>query len=470
MGSKTKFYADLMAFNSEVTGSCTLCSVRFPDDVHVRFLVDCGMFQEKANESMNRSLEFNPDSIDFVLVTHSHVDHIGRLPLLVKQGYRGPIYASKEVTNFLMGPALADCQGVLAASCTVRSLPPLYSEKDVSDTLHLTQGMDYFEEWSPHERIKVTFFQNGHVPGAVIVFVRIKYDNYENINLLFTGDYNNKNSFFSARKLPEKITSLPITVVEEATYGTTDSSECQPSFENRFKEVLSEYYNILLLAYSFGRTQEILYKLKCMQQSGLLSTDIPIYLDGKLGIKYTHIFPKLDISERTKDFLPENFHFVAKSERDELMATRERKIIITSSGTGSYGPAQYYLPFFLPNKTSYVAFTGYTPKNTLGSKLQEIADGTSLRVGGIVVTKRAKVEYFTEFSAHAKADVLVDFLKDFTNLKLVLINHGEPEKKLAFAERVKKEVNPKMVGVLDREYWFRIDQYGYVKSVTTKFI
>ncbi|MBQ9280224.1 MAG: MBL fold metallo-hydrolase [Clostridia bacterium] len=468
MGSKTKFYADLMSFNSEVTGSCTLCSVRFPDEVRVRFLVDCGLFQERSNESLNKSLEFNPDSIDFVLVTHSHVDHIGRLPLLVKYGYRGPIYASNEVANHLMGPALSDCQAVIAASTAVKSVAPLYSEKDVSNVLHLTEGKDYFDEWSPHERIKVTFFQNAHVLGAVIIFVQIKYEN-DAINLLFTGDYNDKNSFFCARKLPERITSLPITIIEESTYGTTDSSECQPIFEERFKEVLSEYYNILLLAYSFGRTQEILYKLKCMQQSGSLPTDIPIYLDGKLGIKYTHIFPRLNISERTKDFLPENFHYVEKSARDELMSTRERKIIITSSGTGSFGPAQFYLPHFLPNKTAYVAFTGYTPRNTLGHRLQNTPDGTTLKVGGVVVTKRAKIEYFNEFSAHAKADVLVNFLKDFTNLKLVLINHGEPETKLAFAERVKREVNPKMIGILDRDYWFRVDQYGYVKSVTTKF-
>ena len=469
MGIKTMNYMDIMAFNSEVTGSCTLCNVRFPDDVHVRFLVDCGMYQERANDDMNRQLEFNPDSIDFVLVTHTHVDHIGRIPFIVKRGYRGPIYASSDAAGYLMKPALEDCQRVLQANAAVKAMPPIYDERDVEETMQLVRGMPFFEEWSPHERIKVTFFQNAHVPGAVIILVQTKYEGYESINTLFTGDYNDKNNFFKARQLPDRVRKIPITIVEESTYGITDSEDDEVKFEERIVEMLKTKVDILLLAYSFGRAQDVLYKLKCMQDNGIISTDIPIYLDGRLAQKYTRIFPKLNISERMKEFLPENLMFVDKEERENIISSKEQKIVVTSSGTGSYGPAQFYLPYFLANPNAYIAFTGYTPENTLGNKLQAVPIGCTVKVGGILVKRRAEIEYFSEFSSHARADVLLGFLSKFEDIKLVLVNHGEPATKFAYAEKVEREVNPKRVGILDRDYWFRIDAYGFVKSVSTKF-
>jgi len=470
MGKKIKFYADIMAFSSEVTGSRNLCSIRFPDGEHIRFFVDYGMFHEKENDWLNHKLEINPESIDFVLVTHSHVDHIGSLPLLVKRGYTGPIYASNDVANFLIRPALKDCQSVLADSARIKSVAPIYSEKDVDNTLEHVIGVRMLEEWSPMDRIKITFFQNAHVPGAAIILVRAMYKGYGSINLLFTGDYNDKNTFFTARKLPKRVTSLPITVIEEATYGTTDSTECKAIFEERLSKQIKKGKEILLLAYSFGRTQEILYKLKCMQYSGKLSTSIPIYLDGKLGMKYTKIFPMLEISDRMKDFLPENLHFVNKNERESIVSSKESKIVITSSGTGSFGPAQTYLPYFLAKKNAYIAFTGYTPKDTVGEKLKSIPNKSSVKVGGMLVTKNAEIEYFNEFSAHAKADVLLNFLKEFQKINLLLINHGETDVKLEYAKRVKEETSLKAIGILDREYWFRVDQYGFVRNGTIKFM
>ena len=325
------------------------------------------------------------------------------------------------------------------------------------------------EEWSPVEGVKVTYFQNAHVPGAAIILVRAMYRGFGSINLLFTGDYNDKNTFFSARKLPKRVTSLPVTIIEESTYGTTDSSECEPIFEKKLASVIKQRKEILLLAYSFGRTQEILYKLKCMQHNGSLPESIPIYLDGKLGTKYTKIFPMLSISERMKDFLPENIHFVGKHERESIILSSGPKIVVTSSGTGSFGPAQTYLPHFLGKRNAYVAFTGYTPKNTLGDKLKELSYGAPVKVGGILVNLLAELEYFNEFSAHAKSDVLLKLLSEFSNINLVLINHGETDTKLAYAETVKEVINPRMVGILDRDYWFRVDQYGFVRNGSANF-
>ena len=136
---------------------------------------------------------------------------------------------------------------------------------------------------------------------------------------------------------------------------------------------------------------------------------------------------------------------------------------------GSYGPAQVYIPEYITNKNALIHFTGYTAEGTLGYELKNAEVGDIVEVAGLLLKKGAQVEYTTEYSAHAKADEMIDFLKQFTNLKLILINHGELSTKNIFAERIVKEVEPKRVGVLGKEYFFRVNQYGLVKTLATKF-
>ena len=469
LGSKSKFCVDIMAFNSKVTGSCNLCSVRFPDGDRVRFLVDCGMYQEVDTKGMNSTMEFKPETIDFVLVTHNHVDHIGRLPLLVKNGFSNPIYATNETANYLMRLALTDTLSVLTESAKVQGIQALYREEHVDKVLSLLKPVDFMTEIRPHKKIRVLFMRNGHTVGSAMILVQFVCHGCDGINLLFTGDYNNKNVFFDVPPLRKWITQLPITVIQESTYGTTDTQIDDVRFDDKISQVAQEGKNIVLLAYSFGRTQEVLYRLKRLQEQGKLSVDIPIYLDGKLGTKYTTVYPSLDIKEEMKDFLPENFVFpIGKDERMDVIQSKSQKIIVTSSGNGSYGPAQLYLPQFLPRNDTFIAYTGYTPVGTVGAAMKDAKTGSMVKTGGVVVTKQAEVEYFTEFSGHAKADALIEFLKQFEKLKLVLVNHGEPETKLEYAGRVEKEINVESVGVLDRDYFFRIDSNGLIRSIPAK--
>jgi len=136
---------------------------------------------------------------------------------------------------------------------------------------------------------------------------------------------------------------------------------------------------------------------------------------------------------------------------------------------GSYGPAQIYIPEYVERKSTLIHFTGYTAKGTLGRKLMDAQQGEVTEISGIMVTKNATVKNTIEYSAHAKADEMIDFLNQFTNLRFVILNHGEEQTKLRFAERVMKQTNAKHVGILNREYFFRVNPYGYVKSMTTKF-
>jgi len=155
--------------------------------------------------------------------------------------------------------------------------------------------------------------------------------------------------------------------------------------------------------------------------------------------------------------------------KSPILKDNNKKIILTTSGMGSYGPAQTYIPEYISREGALIHFTGYTAEGTMGNRLKEAKNGDAVEVGGLLVKKKADVEYTTEYSAHAKADEMIEFLKQFKNLKLVLINHGEAETKETFAKRIVEEVNTKNVGLLGRQYFFRVDSYGLVKTLSTKF-
>lgn len=472
MGSKSRFHVDIMDVHDKVTGSCHLCVVMYPNGEKLKFIVDCGLFQQEEGDELNKKLLFNADEIEFCMVTHNHVDHTGRLPLLVKNGFNGRIYATETTCN-LLPEALNDSFSVLKGRAKSSGNLPIYGEEHVAQAVALCDPCEYDHTIEITENIRVNFFENDHLPGAALILVRIAYPGEENINLLFTGDYNNKSVFQNDVNIPSWVLDLPLTVIQESTYGDTNSEDIEPCFNRNLLNAIEQGWTVLAPVFSLGRSQEILYRLKCLQVAGLLDVNIPIYLDGKLAIRYTNMYLKglVGIREDMMDFLPENFQFVDKPIRNVLLnEDNSCKIILTSSGMGSYGPARTYIPAFLGRQKMLIHFTGYTAVGTMGRKIKDTPDGEIVSVGGLLVKKRAKVEYTSEFSAHAKADVMIDFLKQFSNLKLVLVNHGEPDVKEAFAKRILKEVDTKAVGVLNRENVFRIGPWGLEKTIPTKFI
>ncbi len=470
MGSKERFYADVMAMHPEVTGSCNLVVVKLPNGETIRFVVDCGLFQEKEYEDLNHTLPFEAENVDFCLVTHNHVDHIGRLPFMVKEGFFNKIYAT-ETTCKLLPLSLYDSLKVLKDVSKRKNRSFLYKERDVEKTLNLLEPCKYGETIYTSKNVKVTFLKNGHLIGAALILVQISYPECEDINLLFTGDYHCKNLFFDVDPIPEWILDLPLTVIQESTYGNMDTDEMHACFKENILNCIKDGGTVVAPVFSLGRSQEILYELKCMQDEGALSKEVPIYLDGKLAIRYTNLYLKdeLDIKENMRHFLPENLSFVSKTERRGILQDTECKIILTTSGMGSYGPAQVYIPEYITRKNALIHFTGYTAEGTLGSRIKNTEIGQTVEIGGIVVKKQATVEYTTEFSAHAKADQMIEFLRQFRDLKLVLVNHGESEVKDIFAHRIAREVETKRIGLLGREFFFRINPYGLVRSLSTKF-
>ena len=232
-----------------------------------------------------------------------------------------------------------------------------------------------------------------------------------------------------------------------------DSYEVTSCFKQNVLKCLEHGGTVVAPVFSLGRSQEILYEVKCMQDDGSLDVNVPIYFDGKLGIRYTTLYLKdgLDIKEDMKNFLPKNLTFVDKVNRGEDLTSTMTKIILTTTGMGSYGQAQVYIPEYF------------------GARLKEAEVGTAVQIGGTLVKKYAQVEYTTEYSAHAKADEMIDFLKKFKKLKLVLVNHGEANTKQIFAERIINEVDTERVGILGSGYFFRVNHEGLIKSLSTKF-
>ena len=469
---KQFFYADVIAYHSEVTGSCIKVSVKSKNkEENACFIVDFGLFQEQKYNEMNEKMPFDAEEIDFAIITHNHVDHTGRLPFLVKNGFKNKILTT-SITKKLIEPALTDSCKVLGDIAKRNHQNPLYELKDVRKTMDLICGYDYEEEINVKNNIKIIFYKNGHLLGSALVLVQISSIYYEqDINIVFTGDYKKDNIFLDIPQIPNFVTQLPVCIIQESTYGTTNSKDVEKVFEKNIYNAVKSNKDIVIPVFSLGRSQEIAYVLRKMQEENLIPKNYPIYLDGPLTFKYTKIYleENVGIKEEMKNFLPYGLKFINSDNREIVLKKEGPKIVLTSSGMGSYGPAQMHIPAVLARKNGLIHFTGYMAENTLGRRLKDTKNGEAVSVGGVTIKKRGEVQYTTEFSSHAKADEMIEFLNKFKNIKIILLNHGERDTKIAFAGRILEAVNAKDIGILGEEYAYRINPYGLVKVLPKIF-
>lgn len=472
-GVRTIWYIDVRCYHHGVTGSCIRITIHYSDGTKFRILVDFGIYQgetEVINKILTYNDSVNPDKIDAVLLTHTHLDHDGALPLFVKNGYTKKIYMCVP-TSIVLPISLEDSYNVMRHVCKTRKCPMLFNEKDIYQVLNQAVACEFEKSFNINPNIKVTFFNNGHLVGSSIILVQVSDPCGEHINLLFTGDYKNDNTFLDLKPLPDWVYNLDnLTIVTESTYGDTNSADIEHVWAKNIEEACKNNNVIVIPAFAQGRMQELMYNVKLLQEKGTIPNNYIIELAGKTGIKYTFAYASnyktLGFKENMHNFFPRNLHIVdSKTPMSISYDNKKPRIIITTSGMGNFGPANSYIPEMLPNPNAVIHFTGYMAEGTLGRKLQETELGQSVLIkGSMNIPRRAKVFSTSEFSSHAKADELIEFINRFTP-RAVLVNHGEPDVKAKFAKRIAENTKTRKVGILGNGFVYRINPYGIVKAV-----
>ena len=458
MGKKTRFYADVQSLQDSVTGSNSLVTVSYPDGTKETFLVDFGMYQGLAEqEEKNRTIGFKPEKLAAIILTHAHVDHCGRIPMLYKYGATCRTFMTNDTLK-VSEKLLRNTESIIASS-----QDPIYGNADLERALKEFRACDYEDFINITENIKVMFIQNQHIQGASAVYVVISYPGEEDITILFTGDYNLVNDFSSKRTtIPSDILKKRLSMmVLESTYGSRKKENVEKGlFKREIEELVANEKTVIIPAFAFGRYQVVLWNLRQLEEEGALG-DTPIFMDGGLGIELTYLWQYLETVE-IKDFIPKRATVV--EDRRQVMASKTPKIIVTTSGMGNFGPARWYIPQFISEKSAAIYLTGYTSPDSVSRRVLEAQEGEFVMTSGIVRKKYATVKWTGEFSSHAGMDGLIDLVKPFCRIGLLLLNHGEDESKDSLSRSCFQLSNVKDVGIVDGKTDFRICSYGLVKT------
>ena len=440
IGKTEGFYVDVYARHKGVTGSCFLNSVHWPDGKNVRFLVDAGATQGKDNNGFyNSFFPFNTGKISFIILTHGHHDHQGLLPVVVRQGFHGPIFTHYATAN-LMTVSLYDSCKIAEPFTNV----PLCTQNEVEKTLDLVVGCTTKKIMKPDKNIRIVFYTNGHLVGAVLTLVVISCPGEEDINLIYTGDYKDNNIFFNVEMPPKQVRELNISAFFcESTYGDVDSTNSmfEKCLEKNTVQALREGKTVIYPAFAQGRYQEVLYHIKMWKKKGIIPESTPVFADGGTShdFKSMYMYQELGIKKLMKNFVPKGTRFVPKSRerqsyRKDIMDISSPKIIIAPGGMGSYGPIKTYIDYYLSKSDALIHMLGYCSPDSKGYQLLNTPRGETVSYNGRNHTIACDIKKTAEMSGHAQRNKLLNLIKWFPNTQSIVINHGDEETKTKFRE------------------------------------
>lgn len=436
----------------EVTGSCHILRV----NGHT-ILLDCGLFQGKRSDvqKKNAQLPVDPRTISAVLLSHAHIDHAGRLPFLVNEGYKGPIHAT-TATRDLCEVMLADSAHIqekdaeFLARRKKQHADPLYGTKDVTRTLELMKGTRYGRVVEVAPGVKATFMDAGHILGSASLMIECTEGN-RTVRLAFSGDIGRAGlPIIRDPVVPERAD----VVIMESTYGNRDhpsTAGAMDALAKVVRETAARGGKVLIPAFAVGRTQELVYDLHQLALRGEIPR-IPIVIDSPLATKATDVFTKnaalFDDDEpfvrSHRDSLFE-FPLLRFTESvEESMALDSQPgpaVVIAASGMAESGRILHHLLHGASEPRNTILVVGFMAEHTLGRRIVE--KQPMLKVFGDEVPLRAQVEVISGYSAHADRNELRQWIlgarEQSKALRNVWLVHGEPEAQDTFSATLTKD-------------------------------
>ena len=427
-----------------VTGSRT-----WFDTGKTQILIDAGLFQGRRELRLRNwsPLPVDLGVLDAIVLTHAHVDHSGFLPLLVRRGWRGPVYATPgtiELCKILL-PDSGRLQEDEAETANRRSssrhhpAQPLYGEADAEACLELFVPLEFGDERRIGRDVTASLQPAGHIVGSAIVELRAG-----GRSIVFTGDLGRPNDpLLVAPEAPRRADYL----ILESTYGNRETEN--PLVRDQLAEIvrrtISRGGRLLIPSFAVGRTQLVLFHLQRLKESRLIP-DVPIFVDSPMATKAGRVLGGEDVrlSEGSCALVGAVAEYVGDIEdHRRLRASHHPCIIISASGMASGGRVVSHLEDLLPHSRNTVLFVGYQASGTRGAELVMGADG--VRIFGEWVPARAEIDVLHGLSAHADASELFDFLSTFAEPpRLTFLNHGEPDALSAQKERIEKRLGWKV--------------------------
>lgn len=435
----------------EVTGSCTLVEA-----CGKRFLVDAGLEQGR-DVYENAPLPLLPGDIDFILLTHAHIDHAGRIPYLYKLGFRGPVYCT-NATRELCSIMLLDSAHIQEFEAEWKNrkgkrsgdapVEPLYTVEDAANALTQFEGSAYGESFQPCPGITVCFSDVGHLLGSASIRLTVE-ENGESLVVLFSGDIGNTDQPIIKDPSPMDAADY---VIMESTYGDRLHGP-KPDYVKELAQIIQETFdrggNVVVPCFAVGRTQEMLYFLREIKQRNLIKhhTGYEVYLDSPLAVEATKIFlhDNEDCYDEEAAALVEqgvnplsfpNLRFTTTSDESRALNFDSRpKVILSASGMCEAGRIRHHLKHNLWRPECTILFVGYQAVGTLGRAL---VDGlTEVKLFGETITVRAKIEQLTGMSGHADQHGLDNWLASAPQKpRAVFVNHGDDAVVDSYAARL----------------------------------
>src|SRR3989338_2071216 len=428
-----------------------------------KILIDCGLTQGmKLVDDINWDpFPYNAQEIDLLFITHAHVDHLGRVPKLLHEGFRGKIYSTKP-TKALALPMLEDTAGILSKN-TDLDLGKIYTSENIKTTLSLWEGFEYHQTFKITDNLEMFFLNAGHILGsAMVLFI------YNGKKILFTGDLGNSPSLILPD--PERVTDVDYLIME-SVYGDRNH-EGRDVSRKFLEETIENNYKrkgtLIIPTFSLERSQELLFELDALVENNRIPT-MPIFLDSPLAIRLTEIFKQYKNYFNTEaqkamsnDKYLFNFsglHNTLKSEESKLIATVPNpKIVIAGSGMSTGGRVVHHERHYLPDSNNTLLLTGY---QSIGPPWRLIQEGVkTVRISGEDVVVRAHIVTITGYSGHKDSDGLLNFVEDTQDtIKKIFVVMGEPKSAMFLVQKIRDNLG------LDA---FAPEQGSSVLLVTTK--